>query len=66
MEEMKLSIAHTLEQHHKATPGDPDRVLVIFDFTGAGLTNMVSDTKHPLEQNSVERKFLLTAENVLH
>ena len=42
VQETKNYISYNLEQHHKLTPGDPDRILMVFDFTGAGITNMVS------------------------
>ena len=39
VEEVKQHIFYTLEQHHKAAPGE--RITLIFDFSGAGVTNVV-------------------------
>jgi len=41
-EEMKRFVAWTLEQHHQLQQSDgAQRINVIYDFTGAGIMNMV-------------------------
>ena len=40
VEETKKYITWHLEQHHKEHPGE--RIVLIFDFSNAGVTNMVS------------------------
>ena len=42
VEEVKKYIAYVLDCHQKAAPGE--RMVLIFDFKGAGVTNMVSGT----------------------
>jgi hypothetical protein len=42
--EMKKFIAWYFEEHHKAAPGA--RIVLIFDFTNAGITNMASWSYH--------------------
>ena len=44
MDEGRLYIAYTLNKHYMANPGQ--QIVALFDFTDAGISNMVSEHTH--------------------